>query len=213
MVITLLLALAFCWAAGGNSESCLSCNNSLTISSDHQYINASVILPYNKSLASWSRVKTAFCIASHEVENLGILSTYKLCFTYRNSNCSNVHGLKEAIEAYKNGKLNVLFGPTCEFSLGKLFLLCHCLQFFFFYTCYDYDSDISCITFCMFGNILSNIKQYVNVTECVVRQLFSLNKQYYVNIKVLSEMNKRNQNRRKLQYCYRPYKNVILTEK
>ncbi|ESP02586.1 hypothetical protein LOTGIDRAFT_171906 [Lottia gigantea] len=79
------------------------------------------LLPFNDSYVfSYRRVRTAVEIAVKEVERRKLLTVTNLVVYYADSNCSIADGMKEAINFYAEKRVDVFFGPVCDYSAAPV---------------------------------------------------------------------------------------------
>ena len=87
----------------------------------NETIHLVALLPSNvRYLPSIQNVWPGLKLAMDKIVEQQILSRFRIQLSYRDSNCSNVYAPKEAVESYKENRVNVFLGPSCEFALGKI---------------------------------------------------------------------------------------------
>lgn len=93
-------------------------------------VQVSILLPdqwvFNKVepflAPSQKRSGVGVLVGFQTAYRLGILrSDLFFNITFRDSKCDGTYGSKSFLDAFVEG-VHVLFGPSCEYSLGKLFL-------------------------------------------------------------------------------------------
>ena len=89
--------------------------------SDSNIIKVSVLLPSNDSLVPDVKKAGAGIIQGLETaKNRSLLNeNLKFKLTFRETKCNNIYGPKSFTDAVVEG-VDVLFGPSCEYALGKL---------------------------------------------------------------------------------------------
>lgn len=71
-------------------------------------------------MAALPKVLPALSLAVEDAKRRGILPEgLKFSFTPYDDQCNAVYGQMNAVEAYANNKPHVIFGPSCEYSVGK----------------------------------------------------------------------------------------------
>ena len=89
-----------------------------------QDINVFILLPQDeKYMASIKYTGPAMNIGWEQVQQLQLLSGYRINLNYRDTNCSNILAPMEAIRACVSNTVHVFFGPSCELALGKPYCL------------------------------------------------------------------------------------------
>ena len=96
-------------------------NAETTSSADSNIIKVSVLLPSNDSLVPDVKKAGAGIIQGLETaKNRSLLNeNLKFKLTFRETKCNNIYGPKSFTDAVVEG-VDVLFGPSCEYALGKL---------------------------------------------------------------------------------------------
>jgi len=86
---------------------------------EHQPINLAVLLPIADDRRPFSavRLRPAVDLA---VVRVSTLFHRRLQVSYRDSNCSEVHGINEAINYFVRGPPNVYFGPICDYAVAPV---------------------------------------------------------------------------------------------
>ena len=94
--------------------------NAETTSSAQSIIKVSVLLPSNDSLVPDVKKAGAGIIQGLETaKNRSLLNeNLKFKLTFRETKCNNIYGPKSFTDAVVEG-VDVLFGPSCEYALGK----------------------------------------------------------------------------------------------
>ncbi len=83
-------------------------------------VHIAALLPSDNSrLFSSGRIQPAESFALDAARNLSQLPV-PLSVSYRNSGCSEVFGMKEAISLYIRGEVNVFFGPVCDYAVAPV---------------------------------------------------------------------------------------------
>ena len=92
--------------------------------SDSNIIKVSVLLPSNDSLVPDVKKAGAGIIQGLETaKNRSLLNeNLKFKLTFRETKCNNIYGPKSFTDAVVEG-VDVLFGPSCEYALGKFELI------------------------------------------------------------------------------------------
>ena len=87
---------------------------------DSNIIKVSVLLPSNDSLVPDVKKAGAGIIQGLETARNRSLINENLKFklTFRETKCNNIYGPKSFTDAVVEG-VDVLFGPSCEYALGK----------------------------------------------------------------------------------------------
>ena len=89
-----------------------------------QDINVFILLPQDERyMASIKYTGPAMNIGWEQVQQLQLLSGYRINLNYRDTNCSNILAPMEAIRACVSNTVHVFFGPSCELALGKPYCL------------------------------------------------------------------------------------------
>lgn len=103
---------------------CFSFTLSLS-SAQRKHIQAAVILPVNNNRyhISLSRVLPLLKMAAKEVKSRRILSDLRFRFMPRDGGCNDQYAEFSAVETYYHDHVDVFFGPTCEYCVGK-FIFC-----------------------------------------------------------------------------------------
>ena len=88
--------------------------------SESNIIKVSVLLPSNDSLVPDVKKAGAGIIQGLETaKNRSLLNeSLKFKLTFRETKCNNIYGPKSFTDAVVEG-VDVLFGPSCEYALGK----------------------------------------------------------------------------------------------
>jgi len=82
-------------------------------------INLAILLPIADVRRPFSavRLRPAVDLA---VERVSAVFRRRLLVSYRDSNCSEVHGINEAINYFVRGPPSVYFGPTCDYAVAPV---------------------------------------------------------------------------------------------
>ena len=86
---------------------------------DRQSINLAVLVPIADDRRPFSAVKLrpAVDLAVGQVSNF---IHRHLRVSYGDSNCSEIHGMNEAINYFISGSPNIYFGPICDFAVAPV---------------------------------------------------------------------------------------------
>ena len=83
-------------------------------------VEISVILPNNDTFeASINKVGPGILQALNEAQNRSLTNDLKFKVTFRDSGCNSTFGPGSFNNAVFQG-VDVIFGPTCEYALGKM---------------------------------------------------------------------------------------------
>ncbi|KAK3598018.1 hypothetical protein CHS0354_042375 [Potamilus streckersoni] len=85
-------------------------------------VNIAAILPANDSrMFSMHHVSPAIEYAIEKLNrDTDLLEGHSLSVAYRDSKCSISHGINQAINFYIEQKVNVFFGPVCDYSVAPV---------------------------------------------------------------------------------------------
>ncbi|CAH1789605.1 unnamed protein product, partial [Owenia fusiformis] len=84
-------------------------------------VRIATVLPQDPTrLFSIGRVRPALEIAIADVNRDILRPRGKLSVEYGDSQCSEMHGMNEAINFYMSDMVDVFFGPVCDFSLAPV---------------------------------------------------------------------------------------------
>jgi len=92
------------------------------IDGDHvqdQPINVAVLLPIVDDSRPFSAVKLRPAV-DLAVDHVSTILPGHLQISYRDSNCSEVHGINEAINYFVRGPPHVYFGPICDYAVAPV---------------------------------------------------------------------------------------------
>jgi len=86
---------------------------------EHPTINLAVLLPIADDRRPFSavRLRPAVDLA---VDRVASVFRRRLLVSYRDSNCSEAHGINEAFNCYLGGPPNVYFGPICDYAVAPV---------------------------------------------------------------------------------------------
>ena len=71
--------------------------------------------------AAQKRAGAGILLGFQEAEKQGLTNEILFNLTFRDSKCDRIYGPKSFTDAIVDG-VDVLFGPSCEYALGKFYL-------------------------------------------------------------------------------------------
>ena len=84
-------------------------------------IHLTAILPRDPDrLFSIGKVSSAASMAIERIHNMSLLARGSIRISYRDSKCSEVYGMKEAIESFIRNNVSAFFGPVCDYAAAPV---------------------------------------------------------------------------------------------
>ena len=91
------------------------------VDEEQRPISVAVLLPIDDDRRPFSavRLRPAVDLAQRRATT-ELLAGRRLAVSYRDSRCSEVHGINEAINCFVRGPPNVYLGPTCDYAAAPV---------------------------------------------------------------------------------------------